>query len=87
MKGQNGNVAWHDKVLIRGENKRRETTHILNSPKIPGCDKYEENENDENPRTARISREQVDAHKDPFLTHPFRMLSPFLRKVVHSCLM
>src|SRR5207249_9813217 len=87
VKGQNGNVARHDKVLVRGENKRRKTTHILNSPssKIPGRDKYQENENDENPRTARISREKVDAHRDPFLTHPFRMLSPSFWKAVHSC--
>src|SRR5438552_59182 len=64
VKGQNGIVARHGKLLISGENKRRKSTHVLSSPssKIQARDK-QKNENDENSRSARASRVKAEMHK------------------------
>ena len=53
VKGQNGNIA-----------------RKFNNPfsKIQAYDKQQENHNDENSDAIRVTREKVDAHRDPFLT-------------------
>src|SRR5258708_19437905 len=69
VKGQNGNIIRHSKLLIKRENKRRKTTYRPSS-KIQARKEQQEHQNDENFRSERASREKVDAHRDLFLIHP-----------------
>src|SRR5258708_12573765 len=69
VKGQNGNIIRHSKLLIKRENKRRKTTYHPSS-KIQACKEQQEHQNDVNFRSERASREKVDAHRDLFLIHP-----------------